>query len=144
METDGIAEPLEEYGTLELPLFSVGGFSPAQTMKLSGKVGNEEVVVMIDNGANHNFVSRVLADKTGLRVDESVRFGVCLGDGCKVACQGVCSNVGIDLGSCKLNIVGYLFELGAVDAILGVDWLRTLGEVKVDWGKMRMKFKEGE
>lgn len=48
------------------------------------------------------------------------------------------------LGTCELDIVGYLFELGGVDVILGVDWLRTLGEVRVDWGRMRMVFlKEG-
>lgn len=34
----------------------------------------------------------------------------------------------------------YLFDLGGVDFILGVQWLRTLGDVKVNWDKMQMSF----
>lgn len=45
-----------EYGTLELPLFSVGGVNRPQTMKFKGRLGNVEVVVMVDGGASHNFV----------------------------------------------------------------------------------------
>lgn len=120
-------ETSKEYGTLEQPLFSVSGLSQPQTMKLRGKVAHKEVVVMIDSGPSHNFVSRVLAETMQMRIDETVKFGVFLGDGCRVTCQGVCPNLRVDFGTCELNIVGYLFELGGVDVILGVDWLRTLG-----------------
>lgn len=112
---------------LELPLFSIGGFSPPQTMKLLGKIASAEVVVMIESGARHNFVSRALVDKVGMKVDELVKFGVFLGDRCKVACQGVCSHLGINLGTCKLNIVGYLFELGDVDVITWSGLVENIG-----------------
>ncbi|KZV50196.1 hypothetical protein F511_26056 [Dorcoceras hygrometricum] len=104
----------------------------------------QEVVIMVDSGASHNFVSRPLVEKLGLMIDETVRFGVCLGDGGKVRCQGVCRNLNVELGMYTVAITGHLFELGGVDVILGVDWLRTLGEVMLDWNKMRMRFKEGE
>lgn len=109
-------------------------------MKLLGMVDSEEVGAMIDSGASHNFVSRRVVGKQGLRVDESVTLRVSQDEGCCVQCQGVCPNLRVDLGVRKLDIVGYLFELGGVDVILRVDWLRTLDEVNVDWRKMRMKF----
>ncbi|KZV49468.1 hypothetical protein F511_35963 [Dorcoceras hygrometricum] len=143
-ESEEIEEEVTEYGTLELPLFSIGGVSQPQTMKLKGRIEGAEVAIMIDSGATHNFISRALVEKIGVEVDESVRFGVCLGDGGKVQCQGVCRNLQLDLGDCQLNITGNLFDLGGVDVILGVEWLRTLGEVRLDWGKMRMRFREGE
>lgn len=34
----------------------------------------------------------------------------------------------------------YLFELGGVGLILGVAWLATLGEVKVNWSTLTMTF----
>lgn len=38
-------------------------------MKLLGKIATEEVVVMIDSGASNNFVSRMLVEKLGMKVD---------------------------------------------------------------------------
>ncbi|KZV27561.1 hypothetical protein F511_10965 [Dorcoceras hygrometricum] len=151
VDTDEAVEGEEEYpeettecGTLELPLFSIGGVSQPQTLKLKGSIQGADVVIMIDSGASHNFISRPLGEKLGLNVDESVRFGVCLGDGAKVLGRGLCRDMQIDLGACKLTITGHLFDLGGVDVMLGVDWLRTLGEVRLDWGRMRMKFQEGD
>ncbi|KZV38810.1 hypothetical protein F511_32692 [Dorcoceras hygrometricum] len=134
-EVEETGDTIKEYGTLELPLFSSSGMSQPQTLKLKGKIGGEEVVIMIDSGASHNFVSRTLIEKFGFEVDEAVRFGVCLGDGGKVQCHGVCRNLLVELGTYALTITGHLFELGGVDVILGVDWLRTLGEVMIDWAR---------
>ncbi|KZV13849.1 hypothetical protein F511_44950 [Dorcoceras hygrometricum] len=143
-EGQEVEEDDNDHGTLELPLFSISGVSQPQTLKLRGRIMRQEVVIMVDSGASHNFVSRPLVEKLGLTIDETVRFGVCLGDGGKVRCQGVCRNLNVELGMYTVEITGHLFELGGVDVILGVDWLRTLGEVMLDWNKMRMKFKEGE
>ncbi|KZV40028.1 hypothetical protein F511_12423 [Dorcoceras hygrometricum] len=135
---------VKDYLTLDLPLFSISGMTQPQTLKLRGRIQNEEVVVMMDSGASHNFISRKLVEKLGMEIDEGVRFGVCLGDGTKVRCQGLCHGLVVQLGTYTVAITGHLFELGGVDVILGVDWLRTLGEVLLDWNKMRMRFKEGE
>lgn len=99
---------------------------------------------MVDSGASNNFISRKLVADLGLEVDERVKFGVLLGDGCRLASQGGCRSLQIDIGSCKLQIVGYLFDLGGVDLILVIDWLRTLDEVTVDWGKMHMRFTQND
>ncbi|KZV50863.1 hypothetical protein F511_25461 [Dorcoceras hygrometricum] len=131
-EVDGAEEDVKDYGTLELPLFSISGVSQPQTLKLRRGIRGEEVVIVVDSGASHNFVSRTLMEKLGFEIDESVRFGVCIGDGGKVQCQGLCRNLMVDLGTYTLSISGHLFELGGVDVILGVDCLRSLGEVMLD------------
>ncbi|KZV24106.1 hypothetical protein F511_20236 [Dorcoceras hygrometricum] len=79
---------VKDYGTLELPLYSISGMTQPQTMKLRGRIQNEEAVVMIDSGASHNFVSRKLEEKLGMKIDEAVRFGVCLGDGTRYNVRG--------------------------------------------------------
>ncbi|XP_073035244.1 uncharacterized protein [Primulina eburnea] len=133
-------EPNVEYNTLELPLYSVNGINHPQTLKMRARVAGREVVAMVDSGASHNFVSKKLIAELGLVCDESITFGVCLGDGCRVSCQGVCRELEVDLGQCRVKIEGYLFELGGIDLILGVDWLRTLGDVLLNWNKMEMRF----
>ncbi|KZV26643.1 hypothetical protein F511_34898 [Dorcoceras hygrometricum] len=59
-------------------------------MKLLGKIKGREIVVMMDSGASHNFISKKLVGVLQLEVDETVKFGVFLGDGGRVACQGMC------------------------------------------------------
>ncbi|KZV22958.1 hypothetical protein F511_37884, partial [Dorcoceras hygrometricum] len=109
---EGDEDNIKEYVTLELPLFYISGVTQPQTLKLKGKIGGEEVVIMVDSGASHNFVSRTLMERLGYEIDEAVRFGVCLGDGGKVQCQGVCRNLLVELRTYTLTITGHLFELG--------------------------------
>lgn len=38
----------------------------------------------------------------------------------------------------------YLSDLRGVDLILGVSWLASLGEVKINWSKLTTSFAQGE
>lgn len=44
------------------------------------------------------------------------------------------------VGTCEMLSDFYVFPLGGVDAILEVAWLQTLGDVQVNWSKLRMSF----
>lgn len=68
---------------LELLLFSVGGISQPKIMKMMGKVKGVLVVVMVDSGASHNFISKRLVEKLNLNVENTSSFAVCLRNGVK-------------------------------------------------------------
>lgn len=51
----------------EVSLNSVIGLSNPKTMKLRGRVKGREVVVMVDPGATHNFVSKAVVEELGWR-----------------------------------------------------------------------------
>lgn len=56
------------FSRIELPMFSLEGIQRPRTMKFRGLVDENEVVVLIDSGASHNFVSSNLVQqmkKTG-------------------------------------------------------------------------------
>lgn len=42
-----------------------------------------------------------------------------------------------------MQIDSHVLGLGGEDSILGVEWLRTLGDVMVNWKEMQMKFNVG-
>ncbi|XP_073151826.1 uncharacterized protein [Henckelia pumila] len=132
--------PKVEYNTLEFTLYSITGIDQPQTLKMRARILGHEVVAMVDSGASHNFVSRELIAELGLEVDMGVHFAVCLGDGGRITCQGVCKKLCVELDQCDVTIEGYLFDLGGIDLILGVDWLRTLGDIMLNWQKMQMQF----
>lgn len=78
--SDTPMSPTEELST-EVSLNSVVGLSNPKTMKVRGLIGNMEVVVLVDPGATHNFLSTRVVQKGGLTVTAAGSFGVALGNG---------------------------------------------------------------
>ncbi|KAG8386877.1 hypothetical protein BUALT_Bualt03G0194600 [Buddleja alternifolia] len=130
----------EQLDLAALSLCSAVGFSGPRTMRLKGFVAGREVTILVDSGASHNFISSKLVGQMGLRVVTTGRFGVQLGDGQRTDSAGVCQNLVVQLDSVSIKADCYLFLLGGVYIILGIAWLATLGDVKVNWQKMTMGF----
>lgn len=114
-------------------------------MKLMGTVEGIPLVVLVDSGTGHNFISPEVVSVLGLRTDKACQMGVRLGDGHRIKMQGRCPVVNIQLGELKIVVDAYIMELGGIDIILGVRWLETLGKVVMNWKEMSMSFaKEGQ
>lgn len=64
----------------EVSLNSVIGLSNLKTMKLLGLIDERRVVVMIDPGATHNFISLNTVHELSIPVAELGSFGVLLGN----------------------------------------------------------------
>lgn len=81
----------------EISLCSVVGLINPKTIKLLGAIQGREVVVMVDPGATHNFVSIKAVEELQIPVTESASFGVALGNGETVRGSGVCKEVKLKL-----------------------------------------------
>ncbi|KAF7821859.1 Retrovirus-related Pol polyprotein [Senna tora] len=82
---------------MSLSLNSVVGITSGRTMKLMGRVRGKEVVIMIDSGATHNFISEELVKRMGLEVEKTKSYRVTLGDGYTVQQQGCCKGLEIEV-----------------------------------------------
>ncbi|KAL4027645.1 hypothetical protein IC575_010820 [Cucumis melo] len=127
---------------IELSINSVVGLTNPGTMKVKGKLGKEEVVVLIDCGATHNFIAEKLVEKLKLPMKETPNYGVILGSGTSIKGKGVCDKVELWLGNCKVTDSFLPLELGGVDAILGMQWLHSIGTTEVDWKNLILTFFE--
>ncbi|KFK40544.1 hypothetical protein AALP_AA2G009700 [Arabis alpina] len=124
----------------ELSLNSIVGISSPQTMKLKGQILSKPVVVMIDSGASHNFVSTKLVRSLGLQIDQSNRYGVMTCTGVIVEGIGACMELVLTIQDVVVK-AGFLpLELGSADVILGMQWLESLGDMIVNWKLQRMRF----
>lgn len=56
-----------------------------------------EVVVLIDCGATHNFISEDLAAKLGLSMADMSRYGVIIGTWLSVKGDGMCKGVAVQM-----------------------------------------------
>ncbi|GJW54349.1 ankyrin repeat-containing protein [Tanacetum coccineum] len=106
--------------SVEVSAHSVAGINTPHTMKLRGHIWGLEVVVLIDSGATHNFVSLKLVDTLQLEITGKRETGVFLGNGMSEKCYGICRKVELLLPGLRVTEDFYPLELGSTDVILGV------------------------
>lgn len=74
----------------KIEVTSVIGFTTPRTMMLEGFMGSSKVVVLIDCGASHNFISNALVCKANLNLSPNERCSVSMGVGEEVGARGIC------------------------------------------------------
>ena len=125
---------------VELSINTVVGLSNLGTMKVKGKIQGREVIVLIDCGATHNFISEGLVEELQINTKITSNYGVILGSGTAIKGKGICEAIEIWLGEWRVVDEFLPLELGGVDAILGMQWLYSLGVTEVDWKNLILTF----
>ncbi|KFK38387.1 hypothetical protein AALP_AA3G106900 [Arabis alpina] len=123
-----------------LSLNSLVGISSPRTMKMKGQIANATVTVMIDSGASHNFVSLGLVQQLRLEVETTGGYGVVTGTGLTVPGNGICRSVTLSIQGYTLTTSFLPLELGSAEVILGMQWLETIEEMRVNWKLQRIRF----
>ncbi|GAU50456.1 hypothetical protein TSUD_373220 [Trifolium subterraneum] len=113
-----------------------------QTMKFQGTIKGVEVLILVDSGASHNFISQSLVHHMDWPVEQTQQMRVKLGNGVQIEAQGRCKELEMYIGDYKLSPNLQLFELGGIDVVLGVEWLKTLGDTIINWKQHTMSFWE--
>lgn len=114
----------------------------AQTMELQGSIHGVPIMILIDSGATHNFISKRVVEVMGWIVQSTPALRIRLGDGHKAIARGKCKQVEVGINGYKTTVDVLPFDLEGIDLVLRVAWLVTLGEMIVHWGKQTMKFQQ--
>jgi hypothetical protein len=83
-----------------------------RTMKLEGFVQGASVLVLIDSGATHNFISPTVVEALGLPITNTKPMGVRLGDGHRIMTFGKCEGVKLEIGNVHVTVEAYVLGLG--------------------------------
>lgn len=127
----------------KVSLSSVASHTNNPTIRLKGILGREEIVVLIDSGASNNFISARLVERLGITVKDTPVFTLTLSNGETVCNQGICEGVIISFP--ELQVVEDFLKLKMgntrnYEVILGIKWLKTLGDVLSNWELFTMTF----
>lgn len=134
-----------ECNSLELCGATIDTSSVLKTLKVLGDIHGFPALILIDFGATHNFFSIKLAHALGLELQAIGPLGICLGDGNRVWVTHQYCNMPLRCGSFICSVDALVYDLGPLDFILGVAWLRCLGDVLCNWQTQEIKFwQEGE
>lgn len=125
---------------MELSLYSFFGRSSPKTTKMWGSIGKTKVLVMIDSGATHNFISPTTVMNAQLHQENLGEMKIKVGTCIIVSGSSVCRKVPLTVQSVDLTNDFIVLEPGSVDIILGVQWLRTIGKCEVDWEEQILSY----
>ncbi|KAL4575579.1 hypothetical protein LXL04_022427 [Taraxacum kok-saghyz] len=143
-EDDDEGEEHAHFDMAEVSLNAISGLTPPHTMKVRGTIGGMEAITLIDSGATHNFVSTTVLERLGIGIEKGRAVRVKLGNGIMIKSHGICKGLVLELPEVQLVADFLPLELGGTDLILGIQWLRELGDMTVNWRELWMKYWDGD
>ncbi|KAF5761352.1 putative retrotransposon gag domain, aspartic peptidase domain superfamily [Helianthus annuus] len=125
----------------EISFIAVSGTILPQTLRLSGRIKNKDVVVLVDGGSTHNFISQTLVDQLGLTIEKDVNFEVLVANEDTLVCAGRVRNLTIMFSGYTLTTDLFVLPIVAHPVVLGIQWLKTLGPVEFDFQDLTIGFR---
>jgi hypothetical protein len=126
----------------EISFHALVGTNHPQTFRVIGRVGNTAVTVLIDGGSTHNFIDQSTTTKLGLHVIRGKTIQVTVGNKEIIECTGRCLGLSLSIQGIIVRADFFVLPVIACQAVLGVQWLETLGPIKTDYKKLIMSFKQ--
>ncbi|KAF5462079.1 hypothetical protein F2P56_018118 [Juglans regia] len=125
--------------SLEVSVNAISGCSNGNAMKLHGKIGPCSVEILIDSGSTHNFLDPMVVQEAKLKVRKDYSLQVRVANGDKILSQGRGEEL-IKIQGSKFSVPFHVLTLGGCDIVLGVQWLKTLGNITWNFIDMSMSF----
>jgi hypothetical protein len=123
-----------------ISLHSLTGFSTPKTLKLIGYINIRKVIILVDSGSTHNFIHHHIAKETSFYICVINNFQIVITNGGSIKCGGCFENVHIQIGHYHLKYNMCSIKMGGCGIVLGVEWLRSLGPILMDFKELTMQF----
>lgn len=98
------------------------------------------MVVLIDNGATHNFISNVIVHEWDLPLTDIGGSGVVLGTRLVEQSRGLYCGLILTVQGVQVTKDFLPLDLGSTNIILGMQWLHTLGETRINRKLLRLQY----
>lgn len=119
---------------------AVEGAESPTTMRLHGWVQHREVLMLIDSGSSHSFVSAALAEKLDGVQAAQRHLHVRVANGGKMRCEQEIPDCQWQSHGVEFRTTFKVLPLGCYDTILGIDWLAARSPMNVHWLEKTMGF----
>ncbi|CAH9097472.1 unnamed protein product [Cuscuta epithymum] len=150
-QRDNYPEPVSmmednDISKMQLSLLSKEGLTTPRTFKLRGEIqgkrGSKEIIILIDCGATHNFISPKVVQAANLPTLQIPEFEVKIGNGDIIRNNGKCEAVCLNIPQSTITQDFYVLELGENEMVLGLEWLASLGNVEFNFNQLTITWKE--
>ena len=124
----------------QLSLHALSSDQAGDTFRVQGIIGSHSVSVLVEGGSTHNFIRGSVVDKLGLSLDLITSFRVMVGSGQVLLCSHACREVTVLIQGHKFCLDLFVLDLRGTDLVLGVQWLKHIGLVLMNYSTMSLTF----
>lgn len=121
-------------------LNALAGTEVGEAMKLRCLVKNKVVLILVDSGSSHSFVSSSFLSKVGLRSTPASPKQVKVANGEILFSHSCVPDLEWWIQGHSFTSSMRVLDLEAYDAILGYDWLKAQSPITHDWLHKTMQF----
>jgi hypothetical protein len=127
-----------EYGSLSLN--AISGTEKGEVMKLRAIVKNKVLLILVDSGSSHCFISSAFVRSTGLPTLPTHKKTVRVANGDILISDEYVPQLDWWIQGHSFTTDMRVLDLQAYDAIIGYDWLKAHSPITHDWGNKSMTF----
>ncbi|KAL1540646.1 hypothetical protein AAHA92_24966 [Salvia divinorum] len=121
-------------------IYAMEGRPRSDSIELLGRIGQEEVMILVDTGSSHDFLHPRIAEKLKLPLTAIRPFRVYVGNGESLCCSHASANTPLQIQEEVFGVNLHVLPIHGPDVILGMSWLRSLGRVTNDYGLGTIEF----
>ncbi|CAH9132841.1 unnamed protein product [Cuscuta epithymum] len=145
-EEQQLPEPLlqedseEEEVNFGVSLHALRGQVPTDTIKLMGKVKNNNLTILVDSGSTHSFIDPGAAKRINCDIEITNPLQVTVAGGGRIECNSKCPNLKWEMAGHSFAASVRVLPLGGYDMVLGVDLMKKLGPILLDYDNHSITF----
>lgn len=139
-EQDRQGHQTDEEQVMCISKMATTGETTPRTVRLLGMLDGIEVLILVDSGSSHSFISEAVATRMKDRIQPIPSIAVKIANGGILQCSGI-------IPRCSWKTQGQQFvtyvrvhSLGCYDMVVGMDWLEQCGPMLVDWAAKTLQF----
>ncbi|KAJ4756090.1 polyprotein [Rhynchospora pubera] len=127
-----------------ITMFNTMDSKRGKMMKFKGDIGKVPICALLDSGSTHSFVHPDVLQHIQPKLRQTGPMVVTIANGAKMVTDIQCDSLQFRLQGHEFERDMRVLDVQGYDMILGIDWLTSLGPMKVDWGKGEIEFKKEE
>nr|CAD1833601.1 unnamed protein product [Ananas comosus var. bracteatus] len=124
---------------------TLSGQNTHDTIKVQGKVEGKVLTILIDTRSTHSFIDFQVAKEVEANMSATTPLIVTMANGHKVISKHKCANFKWTMQGNTYQSELRVIRLDSSSIILGIDWLKTCGQVTFGYNDNSVSFmKEGK
>ena len=122
----------------EISFHALRGSPMGQIIKVKGQVGRTRLMMLIDSGSTHSFISETTASNLKWPLTAATPLSVTVANGSRMYNHYKCMGFKWVMQSQEFVADLWVLELGGCDIVLGVDWMKTVSPLTFYFNKLEM------
>lgn len=136
---DGDSDSDEEQ-LMSISKLATTGETTPRTVRLLGNIGGLDVLLLVDSGSSHSFISEAVAARMPGQVQQMRPVSVKIADGGTLSCFGYIPACRWETQHQTFTTDVRVLSLGCCDMVVGMDWLEACGPMLIDWSAKTLQF----